>query len=301
MVVVDGNEALISVLAHPRFELIPIKGVEEQASYLPAGATVTVTCSPVRGIEHTLLHAEQLALQGFRAVPHISARLVRDTAHLRDILQRLHQLKPREIFVIGGDAKQPAGPFSGALDLLRAMAELGHNLDRIGVAAYPEHHPLIDDETLRRALADKQQFATYMVTQICFDPDAIVAWLADARQRGITLPVYIGLPGVVDTVQLLRISMKIGVSTAARFASKHAGLATRLLRPGHYQPTELVERLAPYFDDPWYNIQGLHLNTFNQAKSTEQWRRQMPASVRSEPPWRGDRPDRDLDGARSSL
>lgn len=44
MVVVDGNEALISVLAHPRFELIPIKGVEEQASYLPAGATVTVTC-----------------------------------------------------------------------------------------------------------------------------------------------------------------------------------------------------------------------------------------------------------------
>ncbi len=95
--------------------------------------------------------------------------------------------------------------------------------------------------------------------------------------------------------------MKIGVSTAARFASKHAGLATRLLRPGHYQPTELVERLAPYFDDPWYNIQGLHLNTFNQAKSTEQWRRQMPASVRSEPPWRGDRSDRDLDGARSSL
>ncbi len=175
MVVVDGNEALISVLAHPRFELIPIKGVEEQASYFPAGAMVTVTCSPVRGIEHTLLHAEQLALQGFRAVPHISARLVRDTAHLRDILQRLHQLKPREIFVIGGDAKQPAGPFSGALDLLRAMAELGHNLDRIGVAAYPEHHPLIDDETLRRALADKQQFATYMVTQICFDPDAIVA------------------------------------------------------------------------------------------------------------------------------
>jgi methylenetetrahydrofolate reductase (NADPH) len=293
-VVVDGNEALIGALARPRFELIPIKGVEEQAAYLPAGATVTVTCSPVRGIEHTLLHAEQLALQGFRAVPHISARLVADTAHLREILQRLDQLNLREIFVVGGDARQPAGTFSGALDLLRAMAEIGHNLDQIGVAAYPEHHPLIDDETLRRALADKQQFATYMVTQICFDPDAIISWLADARQRGIALPVYIGLPGVVDTVHLLRICMKIGVGTAARFASKHAGLAARLLRPGSYQPTELVKRLAPSFGDPWYNIRGLHLNTFNQTRSTEQWRQQMLTSVG------GERPDRDLDGARSS-
>jgi methylenetetrahydrofolate reductase (NADPH) len=277
------NEALIEALAHPRFELIPIKDVEEQAAYLPRGATVTVTCSPARGIEHTLLHAEQLVLQGIHTVPHISARLVAGTTHLREILQRMDQLNLREIFVVGGDAKQPAGSFSGALDLLRAMAEIGHNLDQVGVAAYPEHHPLIDDETLRRALVDKQQYATYMVTQICFDPDTIVAWLADTRQRGIALPVYIGLPGVVDTVQLLRISMKIGVSTAARFASKHAGLAARLLKPGSYQPTELVERLAPSFGDPWYNIRGLHFNTFNQVRNTEQWRQQMLNSVSQAP------------------
>ena len=62
----ERNAALIRALTHPRFELIPIKGVEEQAAYLPRGAKVTVTCSPARGIEHTLLHAEQLARHGLQ-------------------------------------------------------------------------------------------------------------------------------------------------------------------------------------------------------------------------------------------
>lgn len=292
------KEALVEALAHPRFEVIPIKGAEEQAGHLPHGAKVTVTCSPARGIEHTLWHAEQLARQGLRVVPHISARLVADRAHLRDILRRLAALNLREIFVVGGDAKQPVGSFSSALDLLRAMTDLGHNLDQVGVTAYPEHHPFIDDATLRRVLADKQQFATYMVTQICFDPDVITQWLAGARQQGITMPVYIGVPGVVDRAHLLRISMKIGVGTSARFLSKHAGLAAKLLMPGSYRPTELVERLAPYFGDTRYNIQGLHINTFNQVESSEKWRQEMMASALDEPAWCRDRSARDADDVR---
>jgi methylenetetrahydrofolate reductase (NADPH) len=234
-----------------------------------------VTCSPARGIDNTLRHAEQLARQGLQVVPHIAARLVVDTAHLRNIVQRLAALGLREVFVIGGDAKQPAGSFSGALDLLRALAGVGHDLAQIGIAAYPERHPLVDDSTLRRALAEKQPFATYMVTQICFDPRTIIHWLAGIRQQGIDLPAHIGVPGAVDSSQLLRISIKIGVGDSVRFLSKHTGLAARLLRPGRYAPDELVARLAPYLDDPYYNIGGLHINTFNQVESTERWRQQV--------------------------
>jgi methylenetetrahydrofolate reductase (NADPH) len=271
----DSTAALARALAHPRFEVVPLPGVEEQARYLPRGAKVTVTCSPTRGIDRTLWHAEQLAGQGLQVVPHISARLVVDTAHLKDIVQRLAALNLREIFVIGGDAKQPAGSFPSALGLLRALADVGHDLAQIGIAAYPERHPLVDDATLRRALADKQPFATYMVTQICFDPEAIVHWLAGVRQQGIDLPVHIGIPGVLDSKQLLRISMKIGVGDSMRFLSKHTSLAARLLRPGRFAPDELIARLAPYLDDPPYNIGGLHINTFNQVESTEQWRHQV--------------------------
>ena len=96
----DSTAALARALAHPRFEVVPLLGVEEQARYLPRGAKVTVTCSPARGIDNTLRHAEQLAGQGMQVVPHISARLVVDTAHLEAIVPRLAALNLREIFVI---------------------------------------------------------------------------------------------------------------------------------------------------------------------------------------------------------
>ena len=274
-----GLAALIGALTHPRFELVPIRGVEEQAAYLPPGAKVTVTCSPTRGIENTLAVAEQLSKQDLQVVPHISARLVADTAHLKDILQRVADLNLREIFVIGGDAKEPVGAFAGALDLLRAMAELGHNVGEIGVAAYPEHHPLVDDETLRQALREKQRFATYMVTQICFDARVITRWLGKMRQEGIQLPVYIGLPGAVDAKHLLRISMKIGVGDSVRFLSKHISLAAGLFRHTGYQLDELVDNLAPAVGDPRYKILGLHLNTFNQVENTERWRQHRLAAL----------------------
>jgi methylenetetrahydrofolate reductase (NADPH) len=69
--------------------------------------------------------------------------------------------------------------------------------------------------------------------------------------------------------------MKIGVGDSMRFLSKHTSLAARLLRPGHYTPDQLLARLAPYLDDPHYNIAGLHINTFNQVESTETWRQQV--------------------------
>jgi methylenetetrahydrofolate reductase (NADPH) len=269
-----AREALAAALRAARFEVIPLGGVEARAGHLPRGTKVTVTCSPARGIEATLRHAELLAQGGLRVVPHISARLVRDTAHLRDILQRVDALGVRDLFVIGGDAKAAVGAFDSALALLRAMAELGHACEEIGVAAYPEQHPLIDEAALRRALAAKQRYATYMVTQICFDAQTITRWLAQMRGQGIVLPAYVGLPGVVEAAHLLRISLKIGVGTSLRFLSRNAGMATALLR-GNYRPTALLDDLAPSFGDAALGLRGLHINTFNRVENALRWRQEM--------------------------
>jgi methylenetetrahydrofolate reductase (NADPH) len=198
-----------------------------------------------------------------------------DRSHLAAILRRLADLEMREIFVIGGDARQPAGSFPSALDLLQAMAGLKHAVEQIGIAGYPENHPLVDRRILQQALLEKQPFATYIVTQICFNPKVITAWLAGMRQSGITLPVYIGLPGAVDLKRLLRISMKIGVGDSTRFLAKNTGLAARLFKPVGYEPTDLVEALAPSLSSPELDIQGFHLNTFNQVDGTERWRQRM--------------------------
>ena len=269
------NEALVEALAQPRFELIPMEGARERAAHLPEGAKVTVTCSPTQGIKSTLLLGEELLERGFRIVPHIAARLVADRTHLEAIVRRLDDLKVREVFVIGGDARKPVGPFSGAFELLSAMADSGHDFEHVGVGGYPEGHPIIDDGILRQALLDKRPFATYVVSQMCFDPGAILDWVADIRQQGIGLPVYIGLPGVVERKKLLQISLKIGVGDSARFLTKHTNLVTRFLKPGGYGPDELVKELAPYVGDQDYNIAGFHIYTFNQVESTEKWRRKI--------------------------
>ena len=77
----------------------------------------------------------------------------------------------------------------------------------VGVAAYPEEHPFIHDAELLEARHDKQPYTSYMVTQMCFDAEVILRWIADIRAKGIRLPVYIGIPGDVDAARLLRIAM----------------------------------------------------------------------------------------------
>jgi methylenetetrahydrofolate reductase (NADPH) len=195
--------------------------------------------------------------------------------HLEEIVRWLDEHRLREIHVIGGDSREPVGPYASAFQLLDAMSHLEHGIEEVGIGGYPEGHPLIDDQELDRALMDKQSFASYIVTQLCFDADVILGWISYIRHRGIRLPVYVGLPGAVERKKLLKVSLKVGVGDSVRFLKKQAGLVGMLLKPGGYSPDELVGALAPYAGDKHYDIAGLHLYTFNQVESTEQWRQRM--------------------------
>ena len=269
----DTNDSAVAAsFARPRFEIIPMKGLEQQLPYLPADAVVTVTSSPTRGLDATLtLSAALTRRENHRVVPHIPARLVRDRSHLTDLMDQLHGLGLEEIFVIAGDAAQPAGPFNGAVDLLRAMAEIGHDL-QIGVTGYPESHAFIPDDTTIQAMFAKEAFASYVVSQICYDPAVIARWVAAVRERGTQLPIYVGLPGAVDFAKLLRVSRKVGIGDSMRYVRKQWADVAKLI--GGYRPDKLVDGLAATVGDPAANIAGWHLFTFNEIRNTEVWRRQ---------------------------
>jgi methylenetetrahydrofolate reductase (NADPH) len=173
----------------PRFELVPVRGVLEAAGHLLEGAQLAVSCSPTLGIERTLYVAEKLSERGFGVVPHVAARLLAGEGHLKRILRRMNESGLREVFVVGGDAREPAGPFAGGAELIRAMAELEHGVERVGIPAYPEGHPIVAEGDLMRALMAKGPFASYVVTQICFDPEAILRWLDRIRGLRVGLPV----------------------------------------------------------------------------------------------------------------
>ncbi|GAA4793429.1 methylenetetrahydrofolate reductase [Actinomycetospora chlora] len=264
----DGarRSALAALLEHPRYEVAPTAGVPDGVGHLPAGATVAVTASPRRGVAATVELAEELAARGFAAVPHLAARGLRDRAELAELLGRLTAAGVRDVFVVGGDAREPAGPYADGLALLRAMEDLGRP-PRVGVPSYPDGHHHITDDVLWADLRVKQFHADYTVTQLCFDADLVGGFVAEARRRGIDLPVVAGVPGVVDAARLLRVSVRIGVADAARFARSHRSTAASLLRPGRHTPDRLVRGLAAGGSD----LAGLHVFTFNQIEPTVRW------------------------------
>ncbi len=265
--------AIARALEHATFELIPLKNVHDQAGFLPTGATVSVTASPAKGLEATLDLAATLEGRGFRAIPHLSARMVRDRAHLADLLARLRDLGIDRAFVVGGDAEEP-GAYLDGLSLLRAMAELGGGPTHIGVPCYPQGHASIPDAALLGALRDKAPYAEYMATQLCFDAGAIAAFVAARRAEGLELPVKIGLPGVAEVPKLLAISARIGVRDTGRFLTKNARFVGQLISAGGiYRPTALLGRLGAVLADPAADIVGFHVYTFNQVEATEAWRR----------------------------
>ena len=241
--------------------------------HVPREQTITVTSSPSRGIDATLELAEQLAQAGYRVVPHLAARLVTGAEHLEEVLARIDALGVHEVFVVAGDIDEARGPFEGAAALLRAMSELGHGLREIGITGYPESHAFISDDTTIQAMFDKAPYATYIVSQICFDAAVVGEWIHRVRERGVELPIHVGLPGPSDPVKLLALSRRIGLGESARFLRRHGSWIKRLTLPRGYSPSALLSGLAPHLAAPENRIAGLHLFTFNELAQTEVWRR----------------------------
>jgi methylenetetrahydrofolate reductase (NADPH) len=269
----SSRAALLDRLREPTFELIPLKHAMDQAAFLPAGARVSVTASPTKGLEATVSLAVRLRLAGFQVVPHISARMVRDRAHLCDLVAALDEGDVTRAFVVGGDEKEP-GAFEDGLALLRELADIGHPFAEVGIPAYPQGHAFIADGPLLDALRAKAEFASYVTTQLCFDPAAISAWISARRAEGFALPVHVGVPGVAEPQKLLALAARIGVADTHRFLAKNVRFVARLVRSGgFYRPDALLEGIAPTVADPRADISGFHLYLFNAVEATETWRR----------------------------
>ncbi|WP_433447371.1 5,10-methylenetetrahydrofolate reductase [Streptomyces sp. CA-142005] len=269
-----GAEALRALLGRVRYEVLPARATEEKVlAHVPRDVVVTVTASPVKGLEPTLGLTERLAAHGYRVVPHVPARLLRDDAHLKDVAERLRAAGVDDVFVPAGDADPPAGPYDGALPVLRGLSDLGSPFADLGITGYPESHPLIHDDVTIQSMWDKRTHATYIVSNLCFDARVLGDWIARIRRRDVTLPVHVGVAGPVQRAKLLAMATKIGVGESTRFLTRHPSWFLRFAAPGGYAPERLLSRSAEAFSGPAAAVAGLHLFTFNQIAETERWRR----------------------------
>lgn len=269
MVATEPATRVTELLERPRYEVIPLDGTEDEVlEHVPREVTVTVTASPTRGLEPTLRLTSSLARHGYDVVPHLSSRSVTDAAEVAEIVDRLRGDDVRNVFVVAGDAEEPRGPFHGAIDLLEALAELGRPFAEVGITGYPEPHPLFDDRTAVAAMSAKARHATYVVSQVCFDPAVTASWIEGVWARGTRLPVFVGIPGAVPRAKLLRVSTRIGIGDSLRFLRKNGSFAGRLVRG--FDPDRLIDGLGEVLAGE--KVGGFHVFTFNDLEDTEAWR-----------------------------
>jgi methylenetetrahydrofolate reductase (NADPH) len=264
------------LLRRPRYEVIPLDGTLEQVlAHVPRDVTVTVTVSPTKGLEPTLALAGALARHGYSVVPHLSARLVTGAGEVAEIAERLRADGVRDVFVVAGDAEEPRGSFHGAIDLLESLEQLGRPFPEIGITGYPESHPLIDDATTIAAMFAKARHATYIVSQVCFDPTVTARWIEGVWARGTRLPIHVGIPGAVSRAKLVRVSARIGIGDSMRFLRKNGRFAGSFLRG--FDPDRLIDGLGEVVAGEM--VGGFHVFTFNDVGDTEAWRQRRLESA----------------------
>jgi methylenetetrahydrofolate reductase (NADH) len=262
-----------------RFEVLPLDRTIDEVERLTVPLQLTVTCSPKHGPDRTLEVCERLRALGHSVTPHIAARMVRDEAHLDALLDGIADADLDGVFLIGGDA-DPQGQYESAGELLPLIADHPRRPTTIGIAGYPEGHPLISDEELDAALREKSRLSDYVTTQMCFDSDAVRSWVVRQRENGVGLPVMIGMPGKVKRRRLVEMSARIGVGQSISFVRKQRGIRQLLSRRSAIDP--LYDALLPALGDSQLRIAGFHFFTFNQLVDTWEWYRQKDGAQASQ-------------------
>ena len=250
--------------ARVRLEVVPSADLLQQlAAAFDTKGSVSVTCLPHHGPGRTVEASVNLARMGYHTVPHLAARSISSQAELHSLLFQLQDAGISELFLVAGDRRVPAGPYSWSGPLLEAVKAYSSAFS-IGIAGYPEGHPQLSQEQLSSSLRMKAPLASSMVTQMCFSADAISRYLRTIRQSGLQIPVWVGVPGPVSVRKLVSMGARLGVGRSLKLA-RGTGMAGALLRGDDFLSydsggliREVHQKLA---GDPLFA--GFHVYTFN--------------------------------------
>jgi methylenetetrahydrofolate reductase (NADPH) len=215
---------------------------------LPRGTRVYVSAVPGRAAEESVSAAVRLRAAGFEPVPHVAVRNFDSVQALDDFVARLTgEAEVRRALVIAGDRAE-CGPFRRAHDAIDSGIFRRRGIRAIGIAGYPDGHPKIGADELKRALAEKiaaaeaTGLAVEIVTQFCFDAQRMLDYVARLRAYGFEQPVRIGLAGPTSLSALLRYASRCGVRASAQALAQRAGLIRQLF--ALTVPDDLIRTLA---------------------------------------------------------
>lgn len=269
------SNSKLKLLKNIRYEIFPMKNMISlyDKIKLENNVHVSVSCSPVGGIETTKMVCNDLIQYGnINVVPHISSSLIKDRNHMIEISNWLDEKEIKNVMIIGGDSKT-SYYYSDASVFMYDLLEYNKNLNHISFAGYPVDLPsrVLNRKEMDKIILNKQDIilknnkSGEIINQMCFDIKALINWMKYLRNIGFILPFRIGIPGVIKYHDLLKISNKLNIQTTTKFLFTNTSIMSTLLF-GYYQPNQMIEQLEPYIEE--LNIIGIHCFTFNCLDNT---------------------------------
>lgn len=282
-----ASDRLPSLLASASVE-ISSRGhqLRDICDHVAPGTSVSITFLPGDNFRHNVATAAALRRAGFNPIPHLAAREIASHDALADCLARMRgEADATSLLLIAGDVLAARGPFKASRDVAESGLIARHGFSRVYVAGHPEGHPFLDPSEVGTLLADWQDWgaqhgiAVGVISQFCFESAPILDWLRQLRDRGISLPVTVGLAGPASPATLVKFALRCGVGNSLRAARNQIGRYGRLLTDTG--PDEVVLGLehAPAIETD--AIAGFHLFPFGGVRKAARWLRDFQPSATS--------------------
>ena len=242
--------------------------IENFEDYIPLGTLVYVAHIEGTPIEEMVETAKKINDQGFCAMPHFPARIIKDKNVLEDWISRYkNEANVSNALLIAGGANKPYGEYNSSIQLIESELFDKADFNNLHIAGHPEGSMDIDPDgsttNVDQALSWKNEFSKRtdanmaITTQFSFDASSVISWANNIKEAGIDIPVHIGIAGPAKLQTLLRYSIECGVGASIKIIQKRAKDLTKLLLP--YKPTNIITELATYkADNPSFNIEKVH-------------------------------------------
>lgn len=270
--------ATAALLADCSLDLIwrDLDGLEQVRTVIPPGTRLHVGFFDDEDLAMRQRTVRAVRRSGLVAVPIIAARRLRSEEMLSELLAMLRAEGASEsVLIVGGDPPQPLGPYPDATSVIGSGLLEEHGVRRVSVAGHPAGHPVVEDGLMWAALASKAAVLEQrglegsVVTQFEFDAALVLAWLAEVRARGVSLPVRVGVPGPASVRRLVSIGARCGVSVSGPVAREYGfSLTDRLGTAG---PERFIRALASGYDARLHGQLKLHFFTFSGLLATVEW------------------------------
>ncbi|MFQ5622917.1 MAG: methylenetetrahydrofolate reductase [Paracoccaceae bacterium] len=263
------GDALSAFLSGFSIEVMPRTAakIADFRDILPPETRVYVAHIEGTPIGDMVLTARRLVEEGFVAMPHFPARVIKDRATLQDWIQRYKDVGVEQALVLAGGVSRPIGDYSDSMQLLETGLFDAFGFKRVHVAGHPEGNrdtdPSGGDGNVMKALHWKNDFqsrtdATMAIaTQFVFEANPVIKWADRLRDEGITLPIHIGIAGPAKLQTMIKFAMACGVGPSMRVLQRRATDVTKLMLP--FTPDGILGDLAAYnAAHPESNIEKVH-------------------------------------------